>query len=118
MASEFLSASNDLFIVKEHHAFGIAAHTRDASVALGSSSGAMVRTAYRVGAPVTCRRHSRPELVDNYLGLGLGLERGDCILHGRIDVGVVEIGQRAVILQGCHEVGISPGDGEHHTFGM
>ena len=47
-----------------------------------------------------------------------GLERGDCIPHGRIDVGVVEIGQGAVILQGCHEVGISVGYGEHHTFGM
>jgi hypothetical protein len=37
------------------------------------------------------------------------LECGDCSLHGRVDVGVVEIGQRAVFLEGGQQPGIGSG---------
>jgi hypothetical protein len=37
------------------------------------------------------------------------LECSDCVLHGRVDMGVVEVGQRAVILEGGQQPGIGFG---------
>jgi hypothetical protein len=36
-------------------------------------------------------------------------ESGDCSLHAGVDVGVVEIGQRAVFLEGGQQPGIGSG---------
>jgi hypothetical protein len=49
---------------------------------------------------------------------GTGPECGDCSLHSRVDVGVVEINQCAVFLEGGQEPGIGSGDGEHTAVGM
>jgi hypothetical protein len=45
-------------------------------------------------------------------------ESGDRSLHGRVDVAVVEIGQRAVLLEDVKERGIGTGQGEYTTIAM
>ena len=69
-----------------------------------SASSGICRFDHSAGARRVCQR--------------TGPECGDSSLHGRVNVGVIETGQRAVFLEGGQEAGICSGYGEHTVVGM